>query len=275
MGTLFSIHHDDRIIYNHLSYDNPDDNDFYLHTHDTCEIIYLISGNASAVIGEKTYKLQRGSLIIFRANIPHRIRIDGAETYERHDIMFDEKQLANGVFYKIPKEYDLINCGEDSHITGIFESLDYYFRKFQGDDFGLLVKNKAEELLYNLSAEPFEEFNVNQVAIHPVLRSAVEYINRNYKDPITIADICREVCVTKSHLHHLFMKKMKISPKKFINMKRLSKAQKLIALGEKPTSIYTECGFWDYGTFFRNYTKHFGYSPSQKDEIINERKIES
>ena len=51
-------------------------------------------------------------------------------------------------------------------------------------------------------------------------------------------------------------------------MKRLSKAQQLIAMGKKPTEIYTECGFTDYGTFFRNYTKHFGFSPSQRDEIF-------
>ena len=71
------------------------------------------------------------------------------------------------------------------------------------------------------------------------------------------------------------MEYMKISPKKFINMKRLSKAQKLISEGQKPTAIYSECGFTDYGTFFRNYTNHFGYTPSQKDEIATERKIES
>ena len=58
-------------------------------------------------------------------------------------------------------------------------------------------------------------------------------------------------------------------------MKRLSKAQKRINAGEKPTVIYTECGFSDYGTFFRNYTSYFGYTPSQKDEIATERKIES
>ena len=58
-------------------------------------------------------------------------------------------------------------------------------------------------------------------------------------------------------------------------MKRLSKAQKLIIEGEKPTSIYVECGFTDYGTFFRNYTSYFGYTPSQKDEIVIERNIES
>ena len=133
MSTLISRYSDDKVLYNHTTEDNPNDNDFYLHTHDTCEIIYLISGNASAIIGEKTYKLQKGNLVIFRANIPHRIRIDEPETYDRYDILFDENKLANKVFYKIPKEYDLINCEEDKHITDLFEKLDYYSNKFSDE----------------------------------------------------------------------------------------------------------------------------------------------
>ena len=60
-----------------------------------------------------------------------------------------------------------------------------------------------------------------------------------------------------------------------IHMKRLAEAQKLISIGEKPSSVYTACGFNDYGTFYRNYTAYFGYAPSEKDKITETRKIES
>ena len=265
---------DDSIACSHSIVYKPNDSDFKFHTHDICEIIFLKSGDISAVIGEKTYKMQKGSLVIFRANVPHRIKIDGSENYERYNILFNENELANGIFHKLPKELDLINCNGNSRITDLFEKIDYFHSRFKDSDLKKLIENTVEELLYVLYAEPLEEFNVNQVSVHPVISSAVDYINEHYKETITIDDICREVCVTKSHLHHLFMENMKISPKKYINMKRLSKAQKLIAMGEKPTAIYTDCGFTDYGTFFRNYTSHFGYTPSQKDEIATERKIE-
>ena len=67
---------------------------------------------------------------------------------------------------------------------------------------------------------------------------------------------------------------MQITPKKYINIRRLAKAQKLIRLGEKPSSIFLSCGFCDYATFFRNYTSYFGYTPSQENEIIAHRTIE-
>ncbi len=275
MIKVISQYKDDCLAHTHSISTNPNDNNFYFHTHDICEFIFLKNGDTSAIIGDKTYKLQKDSLVIFRSNIPHRIKIDSSEVYERHNILFNENELANGIFHKLPKEIDLINCSGNERMIKLFDKIDYYYSKFSGENLKILVKNTIEEILFNLYVEPFEEFNTNQISVHPIISKAVEYINRHYTEPITIDDIAMEVCVTKSHMHHLFMENMKISPKKYINMKRLSKAQKLISTGEKPTSVYMKCGFLDYGTFFRNYTNYFGFLPSEKDKIAIERKMES
>ena len=266
---------DTTIAHNHLVITKPNDNNFEFHTHDICEIIYLKSGDISAIIGEKQYKVPPKSLVIFRANIPHRIRIDSPKLYERHNVLFNDKERANGIFRKIPKDVDLINCSQNKTIELLFEKLDFYYNNFEGEDLKVLVTNIVEEILFNLYLNPNEDAIDMMIEVHPAIKNAVEYINGHYTEEITIDEVSKRACITKSHLHHLFMEYMKISPKKFINMKRLSKAQKLISAGQKPTAIYSECGFTDYGTFFRNYTNHFGYTPSQKDEIATERKIES
>lgn len=270
-----SYYKDTEIAYNHSVNTMPDDEYFPFHTHDICEIIYLKSGNVSAIIGEKTYKMPKESIVIFRANLPHRIRIDGDEVYERYNVLFNENVLANGVLFKLPNELNVVNCNENKQFKELFDKIDYYYGIFEGNDLKVLVTNIVEEVLFNIYANPEEDFNANQMLVHPAIKSAVEYINAHYAEEISIDEISKYACVTKSHLHHLFAENLEISPKKFINMKRLSKAQRLIGMGEKPTSVYTKCGFTDYGTFFRNYTNHFGYTPSQKDEIITERKINS
>ena len=61
--------------------------DFDMHTHDICEIIFLKRGNVSCIIGGKTYKLFKESLIIFRPHVPHRVVLTGSEIYERYDTM--------------------------------------------------------------------------------------------------------------------------------------------------------------------------------------------
>lgn len=263
------------IYYNHTIFTNPQDKNFYFHTHDTCELIFLKSGNASGIIGDKTYKLNKDSLIIFRANIPHRIRIDGNEDYERFDILFDENILSNGIFNKIYDDLDVVNLSKNDNILNLFKKIEYYYDNFQESDLNYLITNIVEEILFNLYLVCDDNFDYHSYSTHPTVSKAVDFINAHYTEPITIDEICKEICVTKGHLHYLFTEILKITPKKMINMKRLAKAQKLISMGEKPSYVYESCGFRDYGTFLRNYTAYFGYTPSEKDKITKTWKIES
>ena len=275
MEREISSYKDERIYYNHVVIDNPLQKNFDLHTHDICELIFLKQGNVTAIVGDKSYKFKKHSLIIFRPNTPHRIQFDENAVYERHDILFDENLLGNQIFNRIPKELDFINYSENRHVIDLFTKLDYYCKNFDGKDLCVLITNITEELLFNLYLSSTDEIHTGSAVTNSLVSNAVDYINKHYSEQITVDDICRHLYITKSHLHHLFIENLKISPKKYVNVKRLSKAQKLINMGEKPTSVYTACGFNDYGTFFRNYTTYFGYTPSQKSEIAMMRKIES
>ena len=244
------------------------------HVHDVCEIILVKSGNVSAIIGEQIYKLGKNNLILFRANTPHRMMFDGDSDYERYDILFDETVLANQVFDRLPQNLCYIDCNGNSSILNLFENLDFFCAHFNGDDLGLLLKNTIDELLFRIYLSPPDDFDGELLSIHPTLKEAIQYINRHYCEQITIDDMARHLCVNKSHLHHLFTEFLQITPKKYINIRRLAKAQKLIRLGEKPSSIFLSCGFCDYATFFRNYTSYFGYTPSQENEIIANRTVD-
>ena len=72
MGKTISQCEGKNFFFNHTSTDNPMNMFFDLHTHTTCEIIFLKSGAPSCIVGEKIYSLRKNDLIIFRANIPHK-----------------------------------------------------------------------------------------------------------------------------------------------------------------------------------------------------------
>jgi len=274
MSKVLSHASTDFVTHRHCIVERPLDFNFEMHTHGFCEIIFLKAGDVSAVIGEKAYKLKENSLVIFRANIPHRIRIDSDEVYDRHNIIFDEANFANNIFSKISKNLDVLDCNNNKYLIELFEKMDYYYKKFDEKDSTNLIIGLIQELIFNLYIMPVENFSANILPVNPIIKKAVEYINAYYTTPITIDDICRNVSVTKSHLHHLFIDNMKISPKKYINTKRLSMSQKLIMSGEKPSDVYSKCGFNEYVTFFRSYTKQYGYTPSQKDMIVIDKEIE-
>jgi len=245
------------------------------HVHDVCELILVKAGSVSAMIGEQIYKLGKNNLVIFRANIPHKMMFDSNSDYERYNILFDETVVGNRVFDRIPKSLHFIDCNGNSSILGLFEKLDFYCEHFQGEDLALLLQNTIEEILFHIYLIRPDVFDGEPISsMHPTLRDALQYIARHYCDPITIDEICRHLCVNKSHLHHLFTEHLQITPKKFINIRRLAKAQKLIRMGEKPSTVFSSCGFSDYATFFRNYTAYFGRSPSKENEFAAHRTIE-
>ncbi|MBE7031658.1 MAG: helix-turn-helix domain-containing protein [Ruminococcaceae bacterium] len=274
---IISEYTDETIAYNHVKFLNPSDNDFllHLHTHDICEFLFLKSGNISGIINASAYKPTKNCLLIFRPRVPHRIQIEDATAYERYDILFDENLLANKVFYKLPKEVNLINLNGNNHVIDLFKKMDYYYKQFTGDDLKVIITNLVEEILFNISIIlPSDDFDKNLITTHPIISKAINYINSHYTEDIKIEDISKHLGITKSHLHHLFVENLQVSPKKFMNIKRLVKAQHLIRMGEAPSNIYLSCGFNEYTTFFRNYISYFGHSPSEENKLPIERKFE-
>ena len=271
----FSEYKGDQITYNHIKVERPLEYDLPVHTHDVCEMLLIKSGNVSGVINAKSYELTKNCLIIFRANIPHRIMVNDNTDYERYDIIFDENSLANKVFCKLSEELNIINLNGNSQVIELFKKLDYYCDNFIGSDLKCVVTNVVEEILFNLSIIRNVGIGSHLISSQPILCKGIDYIDSHYTEDIKIEDISKHLSVTKSHLHHLFTDNLHISPKKFINIKRLSKAQGLIRMGEAPSSVYLNCGFNDYTTFFRSYVSYFGHSPSDENKMPIERKLES
>ena len=275
MPKAISSFENKKILYNHYAYYPEDKIRFGFHVHDICEVIFLKSGDTSAIIGHQIYKLHKHSLIIFRANIPHKIVVEENSDYERYNLLFDENNLANQIFHKIPDDFTLMDCSGNDYIIDLFKKYDFYCKTFQGEDLEILLTNITEELIYNIYLSASDDPECDILSMHPLIGKAVKFINQHYAENITIDDISSHLCITKSHLHHLFVEFMKITPKKYITIRRLAKAQKLIRMDRKPSDVYSVCGFGDYATFYRNYILHFGYAPSEEGKIIKERKIES
>ncbi|MBQ3135645.1 MAG: helix-turn-helix transcriptional regulator [Oscillospiraceae bacterium] len=251
------------LYYTHVILFSPTEHSTDFHVHDRAELILAKSGTASITIESQVYRLKKNCLAIIRPNTLHRTVFADNSPYERYDLQFDHTLLGNGVFDRIPKDLCFIDCNGNHTLLGLFKKLDFYYQHFKGEDFRLLVKNTVEEILYHIYLSPPSDFQGELLAIHPTLKSALAYINRHYTEPISVEEVSSHLGITKSHLHHLFAQFMNTTPKKYINLQRLTKAQWLLQTGEKPSSIFACCGFGDYATFFRNYTAHFGYAPSQ------------
>ena len=216
----------------------------------------------------KSYKLSKNTLVISRVGERHHITFDEQGPYERYNILYNENRLPFKLSEKLPKSVDIINFDGNAIVCELFKKTDYYSSQFEGEELSRLLCGITEEIFFNIIIAAKNDVSQDRIASsNPVVASAIDYINENILTISDLDELCKTLYITKSHLHHLFTRYLQISPKQYILSKRLSLARSAIRSGQRPVNVYTECGFSDYSTFYRDYKKHFGHSPSREGDF--------
>lgn len=89
-----------------------------------------------------------------------------------------------------------------------------------------------------------------------------EYIDANFTEPIHIASIAREACMSDFHFFRLFKNVFLLSPHQYVLQLRLEHSMVLLVNGMPVTSTALACGFSDIFSFSKSFKKRFGCSPS-------------
>ena len=269
--TVFSDYFEREIYYSHYYNENVCAEKFNdePHVHDFCEILFVKNGNPMYFVEGRTYKLKKNTLVFSRAGDRHRIYFEKDGPYDRYNFLYNEKSLPFDLFSKIPPKLDIINFSGNPHVIELMKKADYYSEKFQGEKLGYLLKSLVEELFFHISVSVKEEGldGVMVASTNPLISKALSHIEDNLTSSITIDSLCEELYITKSHLHHLFINHLQISPKQYILSKRLNLAKRAIRSGLKPIEACMQCGFSDYSTFYRDYKKFYGHSPSEEPDF--------
>ena len=250
----------DGLFFKHELTVSPPCDAFSMHTHNYCELLYFLSGDATHVIEDRKFKLRPGDLILIRPYHYHFIQVDSPKTYNRFNILFDEDDIGFDM-KRISEALNVINISDHPRLADIFSKLDFYAESFDSKEFLKLFRGILVEILYNLSLiEPPEDVS----SVNPLISDAIEYINEHLFTIKDVNEISDAVFVTDSYLFKLFKRELHKGPKKYLTEKRLLAAQKQISLGKKPSTVFSECGFSDYTSFYRSYVKYFGHPPSDK-----------
>ena len=253
------ISNSDRLFFKHETTERPECNTYSMHTHNTYELIYFISGDATHVIEDRKYKLSPGDLILIRPFQYHFIQIDSPHAYERYDILFDPKRDSIESASLVAENVEVINLGANRLVEDIFAKCDLY-RNAGGEAFERILPHLLSELFYNIWLFPHPPAK-NASKASPLISKVLRYINDNIGTVGSIADIAEHFFVSESYLFRLFKRELYQTPKKYIMEKRLLLSQKMLLSGTSATDVCVNCGFGDYTTFYRNYTAFFGHSP--------------
>ena len=107
-----------------------------------------------------------------------------------------------------------------------------------------------------------EEKPVEPIIVNEAMQDVLAYIDKHYTTSIKLETIARQFGVSVSFLSHEFVKYTGRSVYDYVLYRRVLLAKELISSGRPLNEVAYQCGFNDYSSFLRSFTKMTGMSPS-------------
>ena len=130
----------------------------------------------------------------------------------------------------------------------------------------VLSEGLLRELYYRLvlgPAGPLLRERAASVGSTSQVAAAIDYIERNLTDVLSIDDVARAAGVSVSGLHAKFKAVTGQAPMQFVKRLRLDRARTLILAGQSVTQASLASGYNSVPQFSREFSREYGIPPSQ------------
>lgn len=249
-----------------------------MHSHSAIEIIYYASGsNVQYLAGIKRYRLQKGDIVCTPPGINHRVLRPeaGAEPCRRYLLSF----IPSFMLDLQGKEASSCFAGETDafilHTTGTkWEPLEQLFENCvrENNERGLhwrqMLRHYAELIMIQLLRAQSEDTTPAPKAEQSGLfEELLAYVEANLDKQITLYETAKHFFVSQRTVTRIFQSNLDISFYRYVTLRRLDNARKLMLYELPMEEICTLVGFSDYPTFYRAFVKECGISPSQMKKV--------
>lgn len=227
------------------------------HCHARFEVIAVIEGDITVAFEGRACRISAGECAILSPLAYHTVDANHRGSYRRITALFDAATIPAPLRARLSaagKEIYLVPFPEAEELRAAYLSSEREF-------FAPLAESILVRMLYDAvriggAAETAQ--------IDPPLAKILSYIDAHLCEPLSLDVVACAAMLSKSSLCHLFVDRMKISPKQYILKKKLALARARIAEGMPPTEAALSVGYEEYSSFYRAYKKHFGVDPSSE-----------
>lgn len=258
-----------------------------MHWHEEFEINYILEGAAEFICGDEKFISQKGDIIITQPNVTHSI-YPYKDTCQIYDTLVFNSDIfcysENDRYFKQCISH-LINGSVrlQSHITPehcyyteiqiIAENI-FSCAKGNTPQLDMLMRSEILRLFWLLQIDA-EEYTVDNRE-NDIIRSALSYIHKNFRENISIQQLAKYVHLSPSYFMAQFRKSVGISTTEYILHYRINYICKELADTSKNISdIAFDSGFRNLSNFNRQFLKVMGCTPIQyKKKICNKKQYD-
>lgn len=245
---------------------------FEIHTHDFCELVFVVSGTGTHRVGNRDYQMKKGDIFVLKGNEKH--GFTGMEHLRIFNIMFNIYDLQAAdckdligfwVLFVHEQPFDFLS---HMNVTGadydqVLLWCTQLLREYTDTPPGYrsVCNSVLTQLVVFLSRlyqarEPEEGIDYR-------LAKAVVYMQTNFAGRISVEQLAGLSGFSERHFSRLFQELYGMSPIRFLNKIRLNHARVLLETEQyRVTDAAALSGFWDSNYFCRMFKKQYGCAPS-------------
>ena len=237
------------------------------HFHPNHELYYLEKGKTMHFVGDQIYLLTAGDMVFVPSGVFHKTDNKDTNIVERHLFFYDDyfideefkpyiEELKKNNYIKLPSEHI-------HRITDIARKMAYE-DKHQYANYKKMQKLYLEQLLILITRLRITDSKPRTNALHQIIQEIVTYISANVNEDLCLQTLSFKFNVSSSYLSKQFKNLTGIGLNEYINIARVSAAEKLLSNTDMPiTEVAMKCGFNDSNYFARVFKKLKGITPKK------------
>jgi len=255
----------DNAIYSvsHLLDPKPDQKGYFAHSHNYCELLLFLGGDADYFVEGKQYRLKPFDLVLIPRHMPHCLILNSQVPYENYVLHFHDSLLFIKDRERLFRAPLIFNIETDNELLSLFRRFDALYDAYEREDFHCCAQCLCQEIVTHccyMERIPAPYVGKGRVLIPNVL----QFIAAHLEEELDADRLAREFSVSSSHLQNTFSAEMKTGLKQYIMQKKVVAAYHDMAEGLSAGEAAAKYGFGEYSTFYRLYRKTFGKSPSER-----------
>ena len=251
-----------------------DSNSFMWHYHPEIEITYIKKGSMHYRVNNQSFHLKEGDIIFCNSNALHSGEMEHQEDCSYIPITFDPK-LIYGFFqstictkYVEPVIQNLAVCAmhidytESWHETFRKKMLEVIALDKEKPDFYELDISIRMQIMWRLLPhQPLPA--ASDLTEYERIRKILSYIEQNYMNPITLAEVAEHIHLCESECTRLFKRHMNTTLFSFLQEYRIERSLEYLSTHESISNIAGKTGFSDSNYYSKVFSKIKGCSPRE------------
>ena len=245
-----------------------------LHSHDYYEFYFFLEGDVSIQIGQETFPVRYGDVMLIPPHISHRPIIHSTDIPYRRFVLWISQEYCRHLA-GISPDYLYLMSYVEKRKKYIFHNDQITFNALQSQTMRLIGEMNASrfgkmaqislyvnELVLFLNRIVYEQNTPKDKKPENFLyQNLMFYLEDHLDKELSLDLLAKEFFVSKYHIAHVFKDHLGMSIHQYITKKRLALCREAI-LGEMSiTQAYQTFGFGDYSSFYRAFKKEYGISP--------------